>query len=97
MTYEVELEFGYEIAGTKPSDERMSETFLSSEFALNYALTDQVSAFVEISAESAREKEKGLRASTASFELKQIGIRYAWRNTTLAIGKIEPDFGSAKA
>lgn len=81
FSYEIELEFGYEIAGANSLDERRSEAFLATEFALAFALTDRLSVFADFSAESAHEKEYGPSVSTASFELEQLGIRYAWRST----------------
>ena len=97
LSYEIEFEFGLELENVMSGEERLGEIFLEAEFSAEFALTNQLFAFSEVSLESAMSCENGFRMDGSGFELEQFGLRYEGDTAVLEIGRIAPPFGMAKA
>jgi hypothetical protein len=96
FTWEGSLEVGVDsTVDADDSSAELSDTYLTLEAAFEAALTDRISVFGELTLESVTDAEDDRAFEDLGLYLNQLGLRFAFGETFVSVGKISPVFAVA--
>lgn len=93
---EGDFEIGVEaIMDADDPDDEVSDLFFSAELEVEFALSDRVKAFAELTLESVTDAERDRAFEDMGFYVGGLGLRFDLDPVSLSVGKLSPAFGSA--
>lgn len=96
FTWEGSLEIGVDSTiASDDSSAELTDTYLVLEAAFAAALTDRISAFGELKLEAVTDAEDDRTFEDLGLYLNQLGLRFAFGETFVSVGKISPVFAAA--
>ncbi|MEH6739669.1 MAG: hypothetical protein V7695_14110 [Sulfitobacter sp.] len=96
FTWEGSLEIGVDsTVDADDSSAELSDTYLTLEAAFEAALTDRISVFGELTLESVTDAEDDRAFEDLGLYLNELGLRFAFGETFVSVGKISPVFAVA--